>query len=136
MLPVPIHSFPTRCWSELADWIEEQQAATSRAKYIRGGKDSLRNVRHRYHRPIGRLTAITDGTIVEHQIANGRRVAVAAYEHVAGKDGAVGKMSGDAILVLRKVRQSVTDLNAFGIVCDNRFENGSEACRERVCQYV
>src|SRR3546814_15467728 len=65
-------------------------------------KDCLRNVLHRYHRPIGRLTAITDGTIVEHQIANGRRVAVAAYEHVAGKDGAVGKMSGDAILVLRK----------------------------------
>src|SRR3546814_19191627 len=99
-------------------------------------KDCLRNVLHRYHRPIGRLTAITDGTIVEHQIANGRRVAVAAYEHVAGKDGAVGKMSGDALLVLRKVRQSVTDLNAFGIVCDRSEERrvGKElvsTCRSR-----
>src|SRR3546814_3023054 len=70
-----------------ADWIVKQHGATSRPKYIRRGKDCLRNVLHRYHRPIGRLTAITDGTIVEHQIANGRRVAVAAYEHVAGKDG-------------------------------------------------
>src|SRR3546814_6232838 len=67
-----------------ADWIVKQHGATSRPKYIRRGKDCLRNVLHRYHRPIGRLTAITDGTIVEHQIANGRRVAVAAYEHVAG----------------------------------------------------
>src|SRR3546814_13969271 len=67
-----------------ADWIVKPHGATSRPKYIRPGKDCLRNVLHRYPRPLGPLTAITSGTTVEHQIANGTRKGV-----LMGRDGCI-----------------------------------------------
>src|SRR3546814_4833709 len=41
-----------------AEWIVKQHGATYRPKYIRRGKDCLRNGLHRYHRMIGSVTAI------------------------------------------------------------------------------